>query len=211
MPLSDPPPLNLIRLFDFYLALMFLLSFARRWEVYWNALRILVAVRGRWPKLIHRLGEHKSLILNWSFFRPAILAFILAVVQMIASRMVWPNAVITGPQLHEEWWLVFIIFVPLVPMLAVDIYFIARVGRFDHGETVKYLDQAETWLGWRGPLIRVFTFGVVNPTKLVDDEVKKSLSQMQTTLASSLWWVIAQTGLRLAFGLTLWTVWAFHG
>jgi hypothetical protein len=206
-----PQPLNLIRLFDFYLALMFVISFLRRWNVYLNALRILIAVRGRWPKLIQRLGEHKSLILNWSFFRPALVALVLTIVQLIASRLLWPQAVLTGPQLQQEWWLVLIILVPLVPMLAVDLYFIIRIARFDHGETVKYLDQAESWLGWRGPLVRLLTLGVVNPRRIVDEEVKKSLAEMQTTASASLWWVAVQTSLRLAFGLTLWTLWAFHG
>jgi hypothetical protein len=207
----EPPPINLIRIFDFYVSLMFLISFLRRWDVYLNAIRIGFAVRGRWPKLIQRLGDHKSLILNWSFFRPAILAAVVTAVQLVCSRMIFPMAVLTGPQLEQEWWLVPIILVPMIPMLAVDLYFILRVGRFDHGETVKYLDQAETWLGWRGPLIRAVTLGVVNPKQMVDNEVKKSLAEMQTTLSSSLWWVIAQTGLRFAFGLTLWTVWALHG
>jgi hypothetical protein len=206
-----PEPLNLIRLFDFYLALMFVISFLRRWNVYLNALRLLIAVRGRWPKLIQRLGEHKSLILNWAFFRPALVALFLTVVQLIASRLLWPQAVLTGPQLQKEWWLVLVILVPLVPMLAVDLYFIIRIAKFDHGETVKYLDQAESWLGWRGPLVRLLTLGVVNPRKIVDEEVKKSLAEMQTTASASLWWVAVQTSLRLAFGLTLWTLWAFHG
>src|SRR5262245_18060488 len=209
MPPDDPT--NLIRIFDFYLALMFVVSFLRRWSVYLNAVRILIAVRGRWPKLIQRLAEHKSLILNWEFFHPALVALVLMVVQLIASRLLWPQAVLTDPQLPTEWWLVPVILVPLVPMLLVDLYFILRVGRFDHGETVKYLDQAESWLGWKGPLVRVLTFGAVNPRKLVDDEVKKSLAEMQTTASNSLWWVVVQTTLRLAFGLTLGTTWAFHG
>jgi hypothetical protein len=207
----EQQPLNLIRIFDFYLALMFLISLVRRWTVYVDALRLLVAVRGRWPKLIQRLGEHKSVILNWAFFRPAAIALFLMILQLIASRVLWPQAILTGEQLRTEWWLVPIILVPLVPMLLVDLYFVVRVGKFDHGETVKYFDQAESWLGWKGPLVRVLTLGLVNPHKMVDDEVKKSLTEMQTTLTASLWWVIAQTALRLAFGLTLWTVWAFHG
>ena len=208
-----PPhqPLNLIRLFDFYLALMFLISFLRRWDVYLNAVRILIAVRGRWPKLIHRLGEHKSIILNWSFFRPAILAFFVTLIQLVASRMVWPYAVLTGPELHEEWWLIPIILLPLIPMLAVDIYFVVRVSRFDHNETVKYFDKAENWLGWKGPLIRLATLGIINPHKMVDEELKKSLTDYRSTLNASLWWVIAQTSLRIVFGLTLWTVWAIRG
>jgi hypothetical protein len=202
---------NLIRLFDFYLALMFVISLVRRWAVYVNAIRILIAVRGRWPKLIERLHEHKSILLNWSFFRPAAIALVLMIVQLIASRLLWPQAVLTGDELLGDPWLIAIILVPLIPMLLVDLYFIFRVGRFDHGETVKYLDQAERWLGWKGPLVRALTLGIVNPRRMVDEEVKKSLSEMQSTVTASLWWVIVQTVLRLAFGLTLWTVWLFHG
>jgi hypothetical protein len=210
MPPADPP-LNLIRLFDFYVALLFLISLLRRWTVYWDAIRLVFRVRGRWPKLMNALAEHKSLLLNWAFFRPAILALVVMLIQFAFSRLIYPRAVLTGPQLREEWWLVPIILVPLVPMLAVDLYFIIRVGRFDHDETVKYLDQAETWLGWRGPLVRVVTLGIVNPRRMVDEEVQKSLAQMHSTFASSMWWVIAQMSLRLAFAVTLWTIWAVHG
>lgn len=211
MPPDAPQPLNLLRIFDFYVTLMFLISFLRRWRVYLDAVRILFAVRGRWPKLVQRLSEHKSVLLNWSFFRPAILAFILTVVQLVASRLIWPHAVITGPQLKNEWWLIPIILSTMLPMLAVDLYFVFRVGKFDHDETVKYLDQAEKWLGWKGRLVRRLTLGIVNPSKMVDEEVKKSLEAANVTLSSSLWWATVQITLRLLFGLTLWTVWALHG
>jgi hypothetical protein len=206
-----PKPLNLIRLFDFYLALMFLISLVRRWDVYLNALRVLIAVRGRWPKLVQRLGEHKSILLNWSFFRPAILALLVTLLQLVASRMIWPHAVLTGLELREEWWWIPIFLVPLIPMLAVDIYFIVRVGRFDHDETLKYFDMAERWLGWKGPLIRWASLGFINPHKMVDEELRKSLTEYRSTLNASLWWVIAQTSLRIIFGLTLWTMWAVSG
>jgi hypothetical protein len=209
--MPEPAPLNLIRIFDFYLALMFLISLIRRWEVYWNAVRILIAVRGRWPRLLHRLGEHQSLLLNWAFFRPAILTLGLTLIQLICSRVIWPRAVLTGPGLSGDgWWWVLIILVPLLPMLAVDLYFVIRVGRFDHSETVKYLDQAETWLGWKGPMVRVLTLGFVDPHRMVDAEVRKNLAEIGTTVRSSLWWVSLQIALRVLFGLTLWTVWAAH-
>jgi hypothetical protein len=207
-----PPeqPLNLIRVFDFYVTLMFIISLARRWYVYLSAIRLLIAVRGRWPKLIGVLAEHKSLLLNRSFFRPAILALVLTVAQLVASRIIFPQAVLTGEQLRAEWWWILVILIPLVPMLAVDIYFLVRVGKFDHDETVKYFDQAESWLGWKGPIVRALTLGIVNPKKMVNDEVKKSLAEYRSTLQASLWWVSVQIGLRLVFGLTLWVVWALH-
>ena len=203
-------PTNLNRVFDFYLALMFLISLVRRWTVYWDAVYILVAVRGRWPKLLTRLAEHQSLLLNWAFFRPVVLALFLTVIQMICSRLIWPQAVLTRADLTAEWWWVPVILVPLVPMLAVDLFFVIRVGTFDRVETVKYLDQAETWLGWKGPVVRALTFGIVNPRKIVDAEVKKNLAEIGTTVRNSMWWVSVQIGLRVLFGLTLWAVWVFH-
>ena len=75
----EQPPVNLIRVFDFYVTLMFVISLARRWSVYVNAIRLLIAVRGRWPKLVARLSEHSSLILNRSFFRQSSCAYTLKI------------------------------------------------------------------------------------------------------------------------------------
>src|SRR6266540_5775209 len=204
--MPDREPLNLIRVFDFYLALMFVISLVRRWEVYWDALRILFSVRGRWPRLMQRLGEHQSLLLNWAFFRPAVLALVLTALQMVCSRVIWADAVLLGSDLHDAWWKMAVLLIPLVAMLAVDAFFVIRVGRFDHAETVKYFDQAENWLGWKGPLIRILTLGYVDPHRMVDDEVKKNLAEIGTTVRSSLWWVSVQIGGRVVFGLALWTV-----
>lgn len=205
----EQPPVNLIRVFDFYVTLMFVISLLRRWDVYWNAVRILVAVRGRWPKLMGRLAEHQSVLLNWSFFRPALLALLLTVVQLVVSRVIYPRANLTFPMLDSGWWVAAIV-VPMVPMLAVDLYFIVRVAKFDHDEAVKYLDQAEVWLGRKGRLVRVLTLGIVNPKRIVDAELQKSLATAQASLSASLWWVSVQIGLRLAFGLSLWAVWFAH-
>ncbi len=207
---SESPPINLIRVFDFYVMLMFVISIVRRWPVYLNALRVLVAVRWRWPKLMARLAEHRSLILNWAFFRPVALALAIAIAQLIASRIIFPKATLTVRELLDEWWWILLILVPMLPMLAVDMYFIIRIGRFDHNETVKYFDQAENWLGWKGPLVRIVTLGYIDPRRMVDEEVRKSLSAYQSTLRWSIWWVTLQMGLRLLFGLTLWSVWAVH-
>ncbi|QDU21401.1 hypothetical protein ETAA1_33680 [Urbifossiella limnaea] len=201
-------PINLIRVFDFYLALMFVISLVRRWEVYWDAIRIIFVVRGRWPRLMSRLAEHGSMLLNWEFFRPAMLAFGLTLIQMICSRVIWPDADLSGGQLREELLWFAVVVAAVVPMLAVDLYFVVSVGRFDHSETVKYLDQAETWLGWRGPLVKIATLGLVNPSQMVDAEVRKSMTEFGATARSSLWWVSAQIGCRVLFGLALWAAWA---
>ena len=205
----ERPPINLIRVFDFYVTVMFLISLLRRWDVYLDAIKLLVGVRGRWPKLMGRLAEHQSLLLNWSFFRPALLALALTVLQLVVSRVIYPQATITFATL-DAWWLYAIILVPLIPMLAVDLYFILRVGRFDRDATEKQLDDAEGWLGGKGRLVRIFTLGIVNPKRIVDTELQKGLESARGMLNASLWWVSLQIALRMSFGLTLWTVWFVH-
>lgn len=205
----DHTPINLIRVFDFYVTVMFLISLLRRWDVYLDAIKLLIGVRGRWPKLMGRLREHQSLLLNWSFFRPAILALALTVLQLVVSRVIYPQATITFAMLDAWWWYA-AIFVTMVPMVAVDLYFIIRVGRFDRDAAEKQLDDAEGWLGGKGRLVRIFTFGIVNPSKMVDTELKKGLETARASLNRSLWWVSLQIALRMSFGLTLWTVWFVH-
>lgn len=206
----DGEPINLIRVYGFYLAMMFLISLLRRWDIYVDTVRLLFALRGRWPKLVQRVKEHRGLLLNWSFFRPAALSLLLTLIQMFCSRVVWPHAVLTWDGLTSHWWYVVAAALSIVPMLLVDLYFILRVGRFDRTETEKYLDMAENWLGWKGPLVRFATLGFVNPTRMVDDEMKKSLVELRQTMNSSLYWVSLQVTLRVVFGLTLWTIWAIH-
>jgi hypothetical protein len=200
--------LNLIRLFDFYLAVFFFFGLIRRWRVYLDAVRIFFAVRGRWPKLLGRMTHHKAAVLNWAIFRPVLLALTLTVVQLIASRMIWPTAELTGRDLAQVPWKALIVLLAFLPMALVDGYFLIRIGRFDRGETEKYLDKAEKWIGsWRARAVKVATLGYVNPEKIVDAEVRKGLSEIGSTVVWSMQWVSIQIGLRLLFGLVLWGAW----
>ena len=145
-----------------------------------------------------------------------VLALAVLLVQMTASRLLWPQAGrppygLELRHLFEHWPALLAVGPLCIAMLSMDLWGFIVVGAIDRSEMEKYFDQAESWLGWRGPLVRALTLGMVNPQKIVDEEVRKSLTEMQTTLTASMWWVILQTLLRLGFGLTLWTVWAFHG
>jgi hypothetical protein len=94
-------------------------------------------------------------------------------------------------------------------MIAVDVYFLFRVGSIDARETEKYFHQAETWLGtWRAKAVRAATFGYVNPQQMVETEVGKALVTGAQLIHKTLWWTALQTGLRVAVGISLWIVWA---
>ena len=200
---------NLLRLFDFYLAAAALLSFARRYPVYWDAVRLTVVLRGRWPRLFERLRVNHGVIVTRDVVRPVAVALAVMGVQLVCSRVIWPKAVLPAGLVWDSWWRLVLTTFAAVPVLYVDGYFLIRVGRFDRRETEKYLDEAERWLrGWKAPAVWAATFGYVNPRRMVDDEVRKGMTALGQMVSWSMWWVTAQVTCRVLFGLTLWFEWA---
>jgi hypothetical protein len=205
---------NLIRLFDFYLATTFLLSTATRIRQYAAVLGVVRSLPARWPRLMALLKQHRGIFLTWETVAPAALALVLMVAQMLASHLLWPEAGqppagLTVGRLFEH--PLALPFVGLfgLGMLAVDVYFIVVVSEVDRGEIEKYLDQAEFWLkSWAAPVLKTVTFGYVNPRKLVAAEVQTTLASASKMLQVNLWWVVLQVGLRIGFGASLWVTYA---
>jgi len=200
---------NLIRLFDFYLATVFVIGMYRRWRVYSDAIRLGLFTMNR-RRLLGRVSEHKAVLLTGEVLRPVILTLSLMIMQFLCSRVIFPHAQITLAQVFTDLWQTMILSLMFVPMLAVDVYFLIRVGRFDRGETEKYLHQAESWLGWRASAVRIATMGIVDPRKIVDKEVRKGMKELGATVSWSLYWVSVQIALRVAFGATIWILWVVH-
>ena len=170
----------------------------------------------RWPRLLRLLAQHHGLFLTWTTVVPALLALTLIVVNMLLSRLVWPQAAQSPDGLTLERLWKHPLAVPFVglatlAMLAVDVTGIFWVGKIDRREMEKYFDQAEYWLGsWAAPVVRTVTFGFINPRGMVAIEVQKALVSVSQMLNFTLWWVIVQTGLRIACGLSLWLTYALN-
>ena len=200
--------LNLIRLFDFYLAAMLLLSVYRRRRVYADGVRLFLSTFSRRKKLIGTLSANRSVLLTAEVLRPVFLALGLMAMQLVCSRLLWPHANLVVGDVFDSWWQALAVVVAFGPMFAVDLYFLIRIGRFDRRETEKYLDQAETWLGsWRGAAVRVATLGYVNPARMVGEQVRQGLKEVGATVTCAMNWVAIQSACRLAFGLTVWGLW----
>ncbi|HJZ91725.1 MAG TPA: hypothetical protein VKE40_12695 [Gemmataceae bacterium] len=203
--------LNLIHLFTFYLAAAFALSTWRRLRQYHDVAQLAVAAPGRWPRVLAQIKSHWIMFLTWATLRPAAVALGLLLAQMVCSRLIWPTANLTLRDLLAEWTLLPAVAVTAAGMLAVDLYFILRVGALDRRETEKYLDEAEHWLtSWKAPIIHVVTLGYINPRQIVAVEVRKAVEEGRGLLHRTLWWMSAQAGLRIVFGLILWVAWAVH-
>jgi hypothetical protein len=201
--------LNLIHLFDFYLATTFLLSTAARVRQYTAVLALVRSFASRWPRLMELVKQHRGVFLTWETFAPAGLALLLLLVQMLASRLLWPDSDLTVERLVAHPLALPFVGILGLGMLAVDVYFIVAVAEVNRGEMEKYLDQAEFWLkSWAAPVLRTVTFGFVNPRKMVAVEVRTALVGASKMLNVTLWWVVLQTALRIGYGLSLWVTYA---
>ena len=206
--------LNLIHFLDFYFAFTFLAGTLRRLGQYQSVAQLVFAGPLRWPLLLKLVSDHRTIFWTWSMFLPALLALGLWIVQMLASRFVFPEAGtpphgLTVARLIEHWPALFAVAPLGLAMVAFDLYSLYVIGQFDHAELEKYFDQAEYWLrSTTAHVLRVVTFGRINPRRMVAQEVRKALVEVGNMLNFTLWWVSLQIGLRFAFGLTLWLTWA---
>lgn len=197
--------LHLIRFYEFYLALVFFLSTYLRVKQYRSILSLVRRFPARWPRLLELVRQHANLFLTWGTVLPLLLSLGLLLANAFANRVVWPEADFTVARLLQLWPAVPIVVVTGVAMVAFDLWGTWDVAVVDQAEMEKYFDQAEYWLrSWTAPVVRVFTFGYVNPRQMVAAEVRTALVSTSQMLNSTLWWVVTQAGLRIAFGLSLW-------
>jgi hypothetical protein len=145
---------------------------------------------------------------------PAVLALGLWIVQMLMSRFVFPDAgsaqhALTVQRLFETWPALFAVLPLGIAMFGFDLYSLWVVGYIDRRELEKHFDEAEFWLRSRtAHVVRVVSFGYINPRRMVAVEVEKALVEVGDMLNFNLWWVSVQMGLRLTFALSLWLTWA---
>lgn len=203
---------NVIRVFDFYLAAMMVLSLSRRYTVYWEAVALLVRLHGRWPNVVGKLKQHHGVLVTGAVLRPLALAAGLTAVQMVLSRAIFPTATLTVGEALRSGWMPPVLAAAAGPMLAVDAYFLVRVAAFDRPGAEASLDLAEGWLTSRwAPVIRAVTLGRVDPHRMVDDELRSTLAWFGQTARVTAWWVAAQVGCRVLCGTAVWLAWLAGG
>jgi hypothetical protein len=200
---------NLIHLFDFYLAAMFVVGTYRRVAQYRAFAGLALGMPGRWPHLLQLVKQFRTIFMTWNTVLPSLMALLIWLVQIVASRLIWHRAVLTGADLLGRLWAWPVVLLVGAAMLAVDVYFLMVVGQIDQAGIEKNFDAAEHWLrSWHAPAVRVLSLGYVNPRRMVHEEVRTALVAASDLLNRSLYWTCVQMGLRVLFGLGLWLTWA---
>jgi hypothetical protein len=203
--------LKLISFFNFYLALNFVIGTVIRFRQYRAVAGLVRSMPGRWPRLLQLLRRHGNIFLTWGTVLPLGLLLALFLANWLASNLLWPHADFTVAHLLGLWPALPVVLVCGSAMVGLDVYGHLSVAEVDRAELEKYFDQAEYWLrSWTAPVVRVFTLGYINPRKMVAAEVRSALDSASRMLNFTLWWVVVQTGLRIAFGLSLWGTYALE-
>src|SRR5256885_15223057 len=83
---------NLIQLFDFYLAAMFVLGTYRRIAQYRAFAGLALGMPGRWPHLFQLVRQFRTIFMTWNTVLPSVLALLIWLIQIIASRLIWHQA-----------------------------------------------------------------------------------------------------------------------
>jgi hypothetical protein len=204
--------LHLIRLFNFYLAAFFVLGTFLRLRQYHTFLSLVRTMPNRWPRLLELVKQHRHLFLTWGTVLPLVIMLVLILINWTASTLLWPEAAdFTLGRLLEMWQVVPVVFTCGACMVAFDVYGALRVSAVDREQMEKYFDQAEYWLrSWAAPVVRIFTFGYVNPRQMVAVEVRAALVSASKLINYNLWWMSIQTTLRIVYGLSLWGSYALE-
>jgi hypothetical protein len=198
--------LHVIRLFNLYLVVVFLVTTFGRLRDYVRILDMVRRVPGRWPRLFQLVKQHWNIFVTWKSFYPLLSSGGLLLGHTILTRLILPSGDdLTVARLLEYWPALAFVLPCTVAMIALDIYWVATAEEIDYKTLEKYFDQAEFWLkSWTAPVVRVFTLGYVNPRKMVAAEVRTALESAGDMLNTTLWWMAWQSGVRIACGASLW-------
>jgi hypothetical protein len=204
--------LRVFPLFEFYLALVFLVSTWLRLRQYGAILALVRRFSWRWPNLLKLVRGHVHIFLTWGTVLPLLLVLGLLLLNYLARSYLWPSADrFTVGDLLRLWPALGVVGLSGLAMLVFDGYSTYLVGEVEQAELEKNFDQAEFWLrSWGAPVIRFFTLGYIHPRQMVAGEVRAALESASQLLNTTLWWVVVQTGLRIAFGLSLWLSFALQ-
>jgi hypothetical protein len=203
--------IHLIRLFNFYLTFVFIVTTLINIRDYRHMLAVARSLPGRWPRLLELLKHHSHIFINWRMGVPLLVSLALLLVQLIVTRTVLPatDETLKVKSLLPIWPVLPVLLVTSAAMIVIDVYANWPMPPFDRAAVEKQFDQAEFWLrSWTAPVVRMLSFGYVNPRSMVATEVSTSLMEASKLLHRTLWWTAWQAVFRIICGLSLWLTYA---
>jgi hypothetical protein len=200
--------INLIDAFTYYLLVAFAIGTILRLRNYYAIVRLIWSFPSRYPRLLDLLKKYRTIFLQGPTLLPIGCTAALTVANMLASQLLWSHASVTPADLSRHGAACVFIVPTGVAMLVLDFRAVFLFGKFDKEALEENLDKAESWLeSWQAPALRILTFGLVNPRRIVNDQVREAILKANVIVNGQIWRWALQIGMRLAFGLALWETW----
>lgn len=201
---------NLLQLFLWYIAGVFLLSLLLRVRFYHSVLEVVRHVRYSCPRIFSLVNEHWFLCLRGGLVTWASLYLVLLAPYYWLNQHVWPRATVTFHDLgamHPAILAFALVLIGL--MLTLDLLLLAQVSVIDVDRVKADLTWSETWLA--GSLYRMLeNLGRWNPIKRYADQVtRQNIQWLNRVFRYSLWSMITQLGLRLSVAVSLYSSYWF--
>jgi hypothetical protein len=201
--------LDLIDAFGLYLVLAFVTGTVLRARNYRAVVGLVYNSAGRWPRLRALVAAHRAILLRWPTVLPLAVTLLLTSANACAAHSVWPSARVTPGDLRAHPAALAAVAVAGGLMGLLDFKAVFVFGRLDRAAVEAVLDRAEHWLGsWHAPTVRVLTFGLIHPRRIVGEQVRVALVEASLAVNGELWAMSLQIAARFAFGLALWVTWA---
>jgi hypothetical protein len=201
--------LNLIDVFNCYLIAGVIVSVAIRARTYRAVLGLVFACPNRWPKVLELVKKHWTILLGWPTLLAVGLALVVLLCNVLARYLVLIQAKVTFEELRVLWLPLTAVVLSGGAMLFLDWKAVFGARYFDRRALEGDLDQAESWLkSWKGPALRMVTFGFINPRRIVGAEVHRALVEANWSMIGGTWRWSLRIAMQFVFGLSLWLTWA---
>ena len=211
--LSQPAPgwlpdfildLNLLRVFIWYVAILFLISLALRIRFYLSIYDIARYVAEACPSVFRLVHEHWFLCVRDRFLTLVGLYGGILAAYLLVSRLVWPAASVSVRDLADADPLLLVGHVVLFGlMVATDLVLVLQTSVVDKNRIIQDLAFAERWLG--GKVYSVLDMlGRWNPIKnYADNLTAQTMVWFNVLFRGSVRSMIVQTVLRVFVGSAL--------
>lgn len=200
---------NLIDALNYYLVLAFLAGVVLRARNYRALLGVVYRSADRWPRLRVLANSHRGVFLRWPTVLPVAVTVALWAASAAASYLVYAGARVSPADLWAHPIGLAAVGLTAGLMAVFDFRAVFLFGRFDRPAVEAVLDRAEHWLGsWQAPAVRVLTAGLVNPRRIVGEQVRLALVDASLSVNGQLWELAIQILARAAFCFALWATWA---
>jgi hypothetical protein len=195
---------NLLKVFLWYITLLFFVSMGLRLRFYHSVYVIAQHVRFSCPRVFSLINEHWFICLRDGLLTWFSIYLTLLGPYVLLNQFVWPKANVSLADLQDvHHGLVTLLLALIGVMLAIDGILLAQVSVIDTERVRNDLTWSDGWLGGKLNFLLAH-MGKWNPIKWYADKVThENMRWLNKVFRNSIWSMIVQLAIRMAVAVFL--------